>query len=148
MNIWHTQKYIFSESSQSSDSTGTCVNHIVILMQEGRNWHFGKNEFFIVIENTIKNTYYKLYPGSQIKIFTILWQKYDLKLEATKNKRNLSIKWLLLRNYKNADTTFLHSHDDMIQGGQIIQGGTLNIWSTMYLYNINTKPIRVIEDLV
>ena len=30
-----------------------------------------------------------------------------------KNKRNLNTKWLLLQNDQNADTTLLHSHDDM-----------------------------------
>ena len=30
-----------------------------------------------------------------------------------KNKRNLNIKWLLLQSDQNADTTLLHSHDDM-----------------------------------
>ena len=30
-----------------------------------------------------------------------------------KNKRNLNRKWLLLQNDQNADTTLLHSHDEM-----------------------------------
>ena len=30
-----------------------------------------------------------------------------------KNKRNLNIKWLLLQNDQNADTTLLHSHDEL-----------------------------------
>ena len=30
-----------------------------------------------------------------------------------KNKRNLNTKWLLLQNDQNADTTLLHSHDDI-----------------------------------
>ena len=30
-----------------------------------------------------------------------------------KNKRNLNKKWLLLQNDQNADTTLLHSHDDL-----------------------------------
>ena len=30
-----------------------------------------------------------------------------------KNKRNLNTKWLLLQNDQNADTTLLHSHDDL-----------------------------------
>ena len=30
-----------------------------------------------------------------------------------KNKRNLNIKWLLLQNDQNADTTLLHSHDGL-----------------------------------
>ena len=30
-----------------------------------------------------------------------------------KNKRNLNIKWLLLQNDQNADTTLLHSHDEI-----------------------------------
>ena len=78
-------------------------------IQEGHNWHFGKNEVLLLIENiTIKNT-----PGTQIKILTILWQKYDLK-KTMKNKRNLSIKCFLMRNFKNADTTFLHSHDEIL----------------------------------
>ena len=34
-------------------------------------------------------------------------------LKTMKNKRNLNTKWLLLQNDQNADTTLLHSHDDM-----------------------------------
>ena len=34
-------------------------------------------------------------------------------LKTIKNKRNLNTKWFLLRNDQNADTTLLHSHDDM-----------------------------------
>ena len=34
-------------------------------------------------------------------------------LKTIKNKRNLNTKWLLLQNDQNADTTLLHSHDDM-----------------------------------
>ena len=30
-----------------------------------------------------------------------------------KNKRNLNTKWLLLQNDQNADTTLLHSHDEL-----------------------------------
>ena len=33
--------------------------------------------------------------------------------EPVKDKRNLSTKWLLLSDCENADTTFLHSHDDL-----------------------------------
>ena len=34
-------------------------------------------------------------------------------LKTMKNKRNLNTKWLLLQNDQNADTTLLHSHDDI-----------------------------------
>ena len=34
-------------------------------------------------------------------------------LKTMKNKRNLNIKWLLLQSDQNADTTLLHSHDDL-----------------------------------
>ena len=34
-------------------------------------------------------------------------------LKTIKNKRNLNRKWLLLQNDQNADTTLLHSHDDI-----------------------------------
>ena len=34
-------------------------------------------------------------------------------LKTIKNKRNLKTKWLLLQNDKNADTTLLHSHDEL-----------------------------------
>ena len=30
-----------------------------------------------------------------------------------KKKRNLNTKWLLLQNDQNADTTLLHSHDEL-----------------------------------
>ena len=44
-----------------------------------------------------------------------------------KNKRNLNTKWLLLQNDQNADTTLLHSHDDMFIVGspRILKGGGL-----------------------
>ena len=35
-------------------------------------------------------------------------------LKTMKNKRNLNTKWLLLQNDQNADTTLLHSHDDLV----------------------------------
>ena len=35
-------------------------------------------------------------------------------LKTIKNKRNLNTKWLLLQNDKNADTTLLHSHDELL----------------------------------
>ena len=34
-------------------------------------------------------------------------------LKTMKNKRNLSLKWPLLKNSKNADTTFLHAHEEL-----------------------------------
>ena len=34
-------------------------------------------------------------------------------LKTIKNKRNLNTKWLLLQNDQNADTTLLHSHDEL-----------------------------------
>ena len=34
-------------------------------------------------------------------------------LKTIKNKGNLNIKWLLLQNDQNADTTLLHSHDEL-----------------------------------
>ena len=35
-------------------------------------------------------------------------------LKTIKNKRNLNTKWLLLQNDQNADTTLLHSHDELM----------------------------------
>ena len=46
-------------------------------------------------------------------------------LKTIKNKRNLNTKWLLLQNDQNADTTLLHSHDDIFFWLQI-QKITLN----------------------
>ena len=34
-------------------------------------------------------------------------------LKTMKNKRNFNTKWLLLQNDQNADTTLLHSHDEL-----------------------------------
>ena len=34
-------------------------------------------------------------------------------IKTIKNKRNLNTKWLLLQNDQNADTTLLHSHDEI-----------------------------------
>ena len=39
-----------------------------------------------------------------------------------KNKRNLNTKWLLLQNDQNADTTLLHSHDEMWRISMIWEG--------------------------
>ena len=35
-------------------------------------------------------------------------------LTTMKNKRNLNTKWLLLQNDQNADTTLLHSHNEIL----------------------------------
>ncbi len=35
------------------------------------------------------------------------------KQKTINNKRKQNTKWRLLQNYKNADTTFLHSHDEL-----------------------------------
>ena len=35
-------------------------------------------------------------------------------LKTIENKRNLNTKWLLLQNDQNADTTLLHSHDEIL----------------------------------
>ena len=35
-------------------------------------------------------------------------------LKTIENKRNLNTKGLLLQNDQNADTTLLHSHDDLV----------------------------------
>ena len=47
-----------------------------------------------------------------------------------KNKRNLKTKWLLLQNDQNADTTLLHSHDDM---------------SLSYVYSVGQKSDTLVQ---
>ena len=42
-------------------------------------------------------------------------------LKTMKNKRNLKTKWLLLQNDRNADTTLLHSHDEMFHAKVLIK---------------------------
>ena len=39
------------------------------------------------------------------------------EIRSKKDMKNQSIKWLLLRNYRNADTTFLHSYDAFMRVG-------------------------------
>ena len=47
-------------------------------------------------------------------------------LKTMKNKRNLNTKWLLLQNDQNADTTLLHSHDEVKQ--HVFRLDFLKIW--------------------
>ena len=53
-------------------------------------------------------------------------------LKTIKNKRNLNTKWLLLQNDQNADTTLLHSHDEMF----------LFIFSFLYRYLKNMDKLQ------
>ena len=55
-----------------------------------------------------KNTHFKFYPRSHENILNLMTEIRSQK--PVKNKRNVSIKWLLLKHCKNADTTFLHSN--------------------------------------
>ena len=52
-------------------------------------------------------------------------------IKTIKNKRNLNTKWHLLQNEQNADTTLLHSHDDLSYYS--------HQWGTMYSYCLNLK---------
>ena len=88
-----------------------------------------------------------------------------------KNKRNLNTKWLLLQNDQNADTTLLHSHDEMSCGNLHMlvmskvkyqgQKGHLNsswkwgifkvfglIWKVKMQFNLNLVYRLNIEPLV
>ena len=82
-------------------------------MQQGRICILGKIEFSIDNENAGKNAQVKLYFMSELKVILYLWKKLDISVKTINNKRNLNTKWLLLQNIQNADTTLLHSHDDI-----------------------------------
>ena len=45
-----------------------------------------------------------------------------------KNKRNLNRKWLLLQNDQNADTTLLHSHDELVYQFPIVLKKLQFLW--------------------
>ena len=84
-------------------------------MQQGRICILGKIEFSIDNENAGKNAQVKLYLAllhAWTQSNSILMKEIR-HLKTIKNKRNLNTKWLLLQNDQNADTTLLHSHDDM-----------------------------------
>ena len=66
-----------------------------------------------------------------------------------KNKRNLNTKWLLLQNDQNADTTLLHSHDEMSldqrelprivwPGKKIQEGMETTDW---FIYKVSARPL-------
>ena len=47
-------------------------------MQQGGTWHFGQIEFSVDLENTDKNTQFKIYPKSKVNvIILLLWKKQD-----------------------------------------------------------------------
>ena len=81
-------------------------------MQQGRICILRKIEFFIDNENADKNAQVKLYFMPELKSNSILMKEIR-HLKTIKNKRNLNTKWLLLQNDQNADTTLLHSHDEI-----------------------------------
>ena len=82
-------------------------------MQQGRICILGKIEFSVDNGNAGKNAKVKLYFMSELKSISILMKEIR-HLKTIKNKRNLNTKWLLLQNDQNADTTLLHSHDEVL----------------------------------
>ena len=84
----------------------------VMWMQQGRICILGKIEFSIDNENAGKNAQVKLYFMPELKSNSIVMKEIR-HLKTKKNKRNLNIKWFLLQNDQNADTTLLHSHDEL-----------------------------------
>ena len=46
-------------------------------MQQCRNWHFGKMEFYVDLENTDKNTQFKIQYTSEVKVIIFLWKTQD-----------------------------------------------------------------------
>ena len=54
-NLYNEAKYCIINNAYKEFVMKTKC-YIVMWMQEGRNWHFGKNWFSLLIESTIKNT--------------------------------------------------------------------------------------------
>ena len=55
------------------------IEFIVMWMQEGRKWHFGKNQVCCRFRKYMLNdTFWAVYK-SQLKVFTFLWTKQDVK---------------------------------------------------------------------
>ena len=69
----------------------------------------GKIEFYVDLENTR----FKIYSKSEIVVEVLfLWKKLDT-IKTIKSKINLNTQLHLLQNDQNADTTLLHSHDEI-----------------------------------
>ena len=82
-------------------------------MQHGGNWHSGQNEFSVDLENTGKNTQFKIYPKSKVKVIILLFYERN-KIPKNNNKqKKFELKWHLLLNDQTADTTLLLSHDEL-----------------------------------
>ena len=69
-----------------------------------------KIEFFIGNKN--KNTQFKLWCRSEIEVGAFLWKKEDN--EKQNNTKTFGYKMASPATWQNADTTFFHSHIDMI----------------------------------
>ena len=61
-----------------------------------------------------------------------------------KNKRNLNTKWLLLQNNQNADTTLLHSHDELYLYIVIISRLVVPTWLTYTCWQ--TALMSILSD--
>ena len=89
-------------------------------MQQGRICILGKIEFSVDNGNAGKNAKVMLYFMPELKVIL-------RHLKTIKNKRNLNTKWLLLQNDQNADTTLLHSHDELILTKLVFQSSRAKI---------------------
>ena len=60
---------------------------IICRVQEGRISILGKIEFFVDMQNKIKNTQFKTYFKSEVKVVLLLWQN-EMPKNNFNNKRN------------------------------------------------------------
>ena len=72
----------------------------------------GEIKFVVNIKNTGKMTHFESWYKSQLKIFTFLWTKQDVKKQWN-TKEIWAQNCLFPQNDKYALTTFLHSIDEM-----------------------------------
>ena len=129
-----------------------------ILSCEDCNWHYEKIKFSVDLENTDKNTQFKIWFKSEDKLVLFSWKKRSLK--TVKNETNLNTKWHILQNNQNADANLLHSHG-AFQNTKINillyfwkeimrKSGNLNLLKKMYAWFVNfefpgfkTTPILI-----
>ncbi len=97
--------------------TQSCVDccvrfgvYIVMWVQEDRICIWGKIEFFVDLQNTDKNTQFESYFKSEVILIWFLREKRCKKNQYIIKKHKMASP----AKCKNADTTFLHSHDDTV----------------------------------
>ncbi len=57
-------------------------------VQEGRNWHFGENWVFVDLQKSSKNTQFKTYFKSEVKVMFFLWAQQEKKKPKKQKKHH------------------------------------------------------------